>query len=46
MCTCLLIFGFETKKSIYFNKKTVRSLKFKLKLNQNGQSVQNDRPFA
>ena len=45
MCTCLLIFGFETKKCIYFNRITVRPLKFKFKLNQNCQSVQNNRPI-
>ena len=46
MCTCLLIFGFETKKGFILTKKTVRSLKFNFKLNQNGQSVQNNTPFA
>ena len=41
MCICLLIFGFETKKEgvILTKKKTVRPLKFKLKLHQNCQSV-------
>ena len=39
-------FWFWNKKSIYFNKKTVRSLKFKSKANQNSQSIQNNRSFA
>ena len=37
----------QKKYCIYFNKKkTVRCIKFKFKLNQNGQSVENNRPFA
>ena len=44
MCTCFLIFCFETKK-IYFNNETVRPLKFKFKLNQNCQSVQNNSQY-
>ena len=41
-------FWFWNKKSIVFilTKKTVRCIKFKFKLNQNGQSVQNNGPFA
>ena len=45
MCTGFLIFGFETENSIYFNKKPVRLLKFKFKLNQNCQSVQNNSQY-
>ena len=45
MCTCLLIFGFETKK-VFILTKNSAFFKIKFKLNQNGQSVQNTRPFA
>ena len=39
-------FWFWNKKGFISTTKTVRSLKFNFKLNQNGQSVQNNTPFA